>query len=56
MQGITGNHYDIACSDGSYATWQASMSNAKRGNPHINTVKLMEVVYFVSMDYCGTVS
>ena len=56
VQGIAGKHYDIACSDGSYSSWQASMASAKQGKPHANTIKLMGVVYFVSMDYCGTVS
>ena len=29
--GISGNHYDIGCSDGSYAEWLASFPAAKEG-------------------------
>lgn len=55
-KGIVGNHYDLYCTDGSYPSWQASMSNARKGQPHSNTIRLMEVVYFVGKDFCGPIS
>lgn len=56
IPGIIVKHYDVSCLDGTYSEWQASMSNAKEGIPHKNTIKLMGVVYYVGKDYCGTVS